>query len=320
MVGEALASLQRQTMTDFEVVVVDDGSTDGTADLVTATNDSRFVVERHAVNRGVVAALNTGLAIARSRYVARLDHDDLCEPDRLERQLAVLHSSSEIGLVITGARLMDRDGRVTGTILPPPDHPAVRLVLLFGNCITHSSTAFRRDLVVDLGGYDKEFTRAEDYEMWLRLTSITTVGVIQDPLVRYRTWDGNASTTRAAEMDARAHELATRACAAVAGVEPSTSVLDALAGRARLEPPKFEAVFATLDAAMAGVRRECDARRIGIDELRFADIGARLLRRSGVLGTRRPVVGNLARLVRQRPALARAAIRQFGAAARRRFQ
>jgi hypothetical protein len=320
MVGDALASLQRQTMADFEVVVVDDGSTDGTAEILAATNDPRFVIERHAVNRGVVAALNTGLQMARAPFVARLDHDDVSEPDRLERQLGLLCSSPDIGLVITGAHLTDESGHVTGANVPPPDHPTVRLVLMFGNCITNSGTAFRRDLVLDLGGYDPDATMAEDYDLWLRLTGKTTVGVIPDPLVYYRTWDGNMSTTRAAEMAELARSLATRSCREVAGVEPSSAVLDALAGRTRLEASEFEAVFGVLDAAMAGVRGECDARRIGIDEGGFAQMGARLLRRSGVLGGGRPAIGNLARLVLRRPALARAAIGQFGAAARRRLR
>ncbi|GGM66060.1 glycosyltransferase involved in cell wall biosynthesis [Halarchaeum rubridurum] len=164
----AIRSLREQTLTDFEVVVVDDGSTDGTLDIVRRVSDDRFrVVERDDPTGGLPGALNRGVWEARAPYVARQDADDQSHPHRLEEQVDFLDENPDVALVGTGARILRTDGTVKDVrrTKPQPTFPD----LLEKNHFVHGSVAFRRGIVRELGGYDERFEFSEDYDLWLRL-------------------------------------------------------------------------------------------------------------------------------------------------------
>jgi glycosyltransferase involved in cell wall biosynthesis len=182
----SIESILRQTFRDFELVIVDDGSTDGTAAILDAYEDDRIVLHRSSSNVGLTASLNRGLEQAQGRYVARQDDDDISEPDRLERQVSFLEANGKVALLAGAYRRIDGEGTVTATRTVPTDTAAIRWRLLFLNAFTSSSVVFRRDVVTRLGGYDEDFPFAQDYDLWSRIARTEPVAALTAPLVRYR--------------------------------------------------------------------------------------------------------------------------------------
>ena len=172
-IGGALDSVLAQTFTDFEVIVIDDGSTDETADrLQERAHDHRLRVTRHRQNQGLVASLNEGLTLCSGTLVARLDADDACLPTRLEAQVAAFREDPDLVLCATDYERVAPSGVVTHLGQPPPTHAALAVALLTGNRLRHSSAMFRRDAALEAGGYDVGWFPVEDYDLWLRLLEL----------------------------------------------------------------------------------------------------------------------------------------------------
>jgi glycosyltransferase involved in cell wall biosynthesis len=188
-VGEAIESVLAQTFADWELVVVDDGSTDRTHGVVAAYDDPRIRLIEIEHSGLPAVARNRGLAASESRYVAFLDADDLWRPHKLARQLAVLDSRPEVGLVHTGFEQL-RDG-VLEPYLPPPElsgnGPQFER-LAVGNYIANSSVLLRRDMLTRHGFFDEDprLRGTEDFELWLRLSPHTTFAYVEEPLLVYR--------------------------------------------------------------------------------------------------------------------------------------
>lgn len=204
----AVESILGQTLSNFELLIVDDGSQDGTLAILDrfAASDNRIRVLKQAP-LGVAAALNTGLGAAKAAIVARMDADDIAAPERLARQLAALKSRSNAVAIGSACRVLDRDGKLLGYRSPPiqPDH--IRRSLLHGNCIIHPTMMLRRDPVLRLGGYRSAFRFCEDFDLWLRLSEHYDLINLPEALLDYRehdrqlTWqniEGRAMTELAA--------------------------------------------------------------------------------------------------------------------------
>jgi glycosyltransferase involved in cell wall biosynthesis len=188
--GRALDSLLRQTFRDFEVVVVDDGSSDRTAEIASeyAEIDERVRVLRNEANRGLVFTRNRCLSEARSAFLAIADADDISEANRLAAQLSFLEDHPDVGAVGADVILIDEHDRETG-LLPQQFYGAddVRFFLLFGPCLHNPTTIYRRDVLEQVGGYSDGFDGgAEDYDLWTRLSAFTKLENLKEPLVRYR--------------------------------------------------------------------------------------------------------------------------------------
>jgi glycosyltransferase involved in cell wall biosynthesis len=212
-ISRAIGSLLAQTLDDLELIVVDDGSTDATAGLLSGVRDPRLVVERQA-RAGLAAALNRALGRARAPLIARLDVDDIALPARLERQRAFLQAHPEVGLLGTAARVVDESGRDVEIIRPPEDDRAIRRALIRRNPFVHSSVMLRRALVASVGGYDVSFVVAQDYDLWLRLSAITRMANLAEPLVIRHLVSGRVTASREDERlraEARARWRAVRA-------------------------------------------------------------------------------------------------------------
>jgi glycosyltransferase involved in cell wall biosynthesis len=185
-VGRAVASILAQTFRDFELVVLNDASTDGSMDVVEGFRDARLRIVRNASNIGLARTLNVGLAAAEGELVARMDADDISEPTRFERQVAFLDANPAVALVGTWARWIDEDDRPFTTIRFPTDAAEIERSLLEENCIFHPSVMFRRRPIQALGGYSIATPLSQDYDLWLRLSERHALANLPEFLVRYR--------------------------------------------------------------------------------------------------------------------------------------
>ena len=182
----ALESVLAQTFGDFELVVVDDGSTDSSRAIVDSYGDPRIRLLANETNIGLTRSLNRGLAACRGRYVARQDADDLSRPERLARQVELLDRRPDVALVASGYTRIDDEGRETGDRPVPLDATAIRWRLLFLNAFAHSSVTLRGDVVAALGGYDESVHYAQDYELWSRIAERHGVAALPERLASYR--------------------------------------------------------------------------------------------------------------------------------------
>lgn len=183
---QAVTDVLRQTFRDFELLVVDDGSTDDSLAVVRGFDDPRVRILELGKNRGLVGALNAGLAEARGQWIARQDADDRCHQDRLEQQSRILGMNPEAVLIYSRARLIGGRGWWRGSLNPPVDDPGLRWDLCFRNAVPHTSAAFPGDLVRDrLGGYRGDNVTA-DYDLWSRLLRLGVACGVPRQLVSYR--------------------------------------------------------------------------------------------------------------------------------------
>jgi glycosyltransferase involved in cell wall biosynthesis len=180
----AVTSILTQTHDDLELLVIDDGSTDGSGEWLDALTDARVRV-LHQPNRGLVATLNRGLAQARHDLVARMDADDVSEPRRLELQVRHLLDHPEVAAVGCCYRVVDEQDRLVQEAHTAADPAYQHRRLYFRNVLPHAGMTFRRDVVRAAGGY-REVGPVEDYDLWVRLAAAHAVASLPQPLLRYR--------------------------------------------------------------------------------------------------------------------------------------
>jgi glycosyltransferase involved in cell wall biosynthesis len=184
---EAVQSVVDQTFTDWEMVAVLDGSTDGSDRVVESFQDSRIRLFRMAPPGGFPYTLNFGLKRCRAELVARMDQDDICFPNRLGRQVAAFDSRPALAVLGTSAQIVDESSKVVGERSVVTGVRRVGTALLWRNQLIHPSVMFRRKLILDLGGYDPASSPIfEDYELWLRVVSRGEVDNLGEPLLKYR--------------------------------------------------------------------------------------------------------------------------------------
>ena len=200
---QALDGLSRQTLTDFEILALEDGSTDGTPELLASWRDDRLrVIPTGGV--GVAAALTVGLDEARSPFIARHDADDVSVPGRLEAQARYLATRTDVGVVASVAEYIDGGGDVVDNDWVRTvrrDHDValmpeqIRDLMPLTCCITHGSVMARAGVLRAAGGYRQSTAPAEDYDLWLRLLPHTPIAKLPDRLYRYRLHDAQVSAT-----------------------------------------------------------------------------------------------------------------------------
>lgn len=165
-VAAAVESILRQTYTDFEFVIVNDGSTDDTSRILKSFNDRRIrLVERE--NRGFAASLNQGIALARGRYIARMDGDDIAYPDRFERQYTFMEENPGVAILGGQAEIIDETGKRTGQMRCPATPDNIEKCLRFLCPMCHPTYFVRKELYTTLNGY-RELPPVEDYDFLLR--------------------------------------------------------------------------------------------------------------------------------------------------------
>jgi glycosyltransferase involved in cell wall biosynthesis len=187
--SEAVESILVQTMPDFELLVIDDGSTDGSGELASAYRDPRIRVLRNDSNVGLTRSLNRGLELAQADLIARQDADDISYPDRLMRQVTFLEEHPSVALVGTQSSQVDVNGRRSRLRGWPKSTGklGIRWQLMFDNPFIHTSVMFRRSVVWEqLGGYQETFRTNQDFELWSRVAARHEVRNLPDMLVVLR--------------------------------------------------------------------------------------------------------------------------------------
>lgn len=190
---ETLESVIKQTFTDFEVLIIDDGSTDNIRQWYINLVDKRIKLICQE-NQHLAAARNTGIDHSLGEYLAFLDADDIWEPTKLEKQVNCLESNFKIGLVHTWTVLIDYQGKPTGKALKSQAEGQVWQQIVQKNTIVVSSVMVRYSCLQNLGAFDRDLHYCEDYDLWIRLAAHYDFAVVKEFLTRYRLHPGSLST------------------------------------------------------------------------------------------------------------------------------
>ena len=185
---EAVESVLEQTFTDYEFIIINDGSTDGSSDMLRqyAQFDERICVH-HQENRGLTASLNKGCKLARGRYIARMDADDISLPERLAKQVHYMETHPEIGVLGTWVEYIDESGETYGQWRMPTQPGLIGWSLIFGTCLAHPTVIMRSDVLKSLNYYRLEALHVEDYDLWTRASFSTRLANLPEVLLKRRT-------------------------------------------------------------------------------------------------------------------------------------
>ncbi|HLP00129.1 MAG TPA: glycosyltransferase [Fimbriimonas sp.] len=192
----AMEGVRAQTYTDFEVIAIDDGSTDGSREWLAQQPDIKLVLNEK--NLGTYGTLNKGLELATGDYVAVLNDDDVWMPNKLLKQVRLLEDNPRVGLVHTEGEFIDGNGQVfegqpLGFSFPRFETGDILLDLVYENKIIASAAVFRHKVVKELGGYNDAYFGSGDWELWFRIAEHCHVGCVNEKLTQYRVHGANAS-------------------------------------------------------------------------------------------------------------------------------
>lgn len=232
---EAIQSILDQSYQDFEIIIVSEhGTSTASLETISRFSDPRIVHLHNYERIGLVRSLNRGLSAARGKYIARMDGDDVCEKDRFERQKAFLEKHHEVGGVGTAITFIDGKGRAIITSRYPDRPKVVRWEMFFRSAIANPSVMFRSDILKKVGVYNEAVTLAEDYDLWLRVLTVSELANIPDALLRYRIHGSNISSVREAETSSIADRLALGAITKLTGEDCSMEAVSCLRDRSRI--------------------------------------------------------------------------------------
>lgn len=220
----AIESIIRQTYRDFELIIVNDGSTDTSRSIILSYHDPRIVFVDSVKNGGLVAAMDASLARARGIYIVRADADDISMPTRIEEQVRFMEEHPDVGAV---SAWMLTTGTTEGYLMRSFTEPEdIRANLLFNTSIAQPASCIRTSVLKSPGlGYGPAFKDgAEDYDLWTRMSRTTKLACLPRPLVRYRLHSANVSTVRATANQVNARAIRRRQLAAL-GIAPTEEEL-----------------------------------------------------------------------------------------------
>jgi glycosyltransferase involved in cell wall biosynthesis len=266
-VGAAVESVLAQTFRDFELCIVDDGSDDGTDQVLRphAARDPRVRLLRRP-NTGLVGALNDSVRMARGEFLARMDADDLCAPERFERQVAFLRANPDHVMCGTQAVTIDPYGCELYPWSFKTDHAEIDAELMAGrgSALLHPTVMMRREAVLRVGGYDPKWDYAEDLCLFLKLAEVGKVANLPEPLLRYRLHYASVNHTRHDRQRALRRGIMAEAYA-----RRGVPMPEGIAFPRKAPPPRYEQTCSWGWAALK--KRNLDAaRRHAWDAVRLA--------------------------------------------------
>lgn len=195
----AIQSILHQSFPDFELIIINDGSTDRTGEIIESETDLRIVYIKNEVNRGLIYSLNKGIDLAKGKYIARMDADDICLPERFYRQTSFLENHDDIAVVASTVILINEKDQETGVW--ELDRKTITLAdikktMPFKNCIAHPTVMMRSGYAKALG-YRRRQKNIEDYDLWLRLLNRGySIAKIEEPLLLYRIHDDSVTENK----------------------------------------------------------------------------------------------------------------------------
>lgn len=190
-VEEAIQSVLDQTYRDFELIIINDGSTDNSSQIINSFSDTRIIYVNNQKNSGLIQTLNDGLRIAKGKYIARMDADDICLPDRFKKQVEVLEKNDKVVLVSSDFYEMKGSDLKLSSGFAKSDE--MKTVLLFAPGIAHPTVMMRNIFKDGVLKYQEEFKHVEDYQLWTDLSSVGDFVNISYPLLKYRSHDAQVS-------------------------------------------------------------------------------------------------------------------------------
>ena len=198
---EALESILNQSFHDFEFVVVDDGSSDGSASILDSYEgrDARLRI-CHRQHAGLAESLNYGCSIALGKYIARMDADDIAVRDRLMWQVDYMETHPQVGVLGGAVEYIDSSGRSLGNHSYPADDRELKAALAFGCPLWHPTVLFRREILASTGGYRAVVVDAEDYDLWLRVADQFDLANLERVLLKYRIHPHQVSVRKSAQQ------------------------------------------------------------------------------------------------------------------------
>jgi len=199
---QAIDSVLNQTYQEFILLLINDGSTDKSEQIIESYTDERIKYVKNEKNLGLVATLNKGLQMIHTKYIARMDADDICRPKRLEYQVQFMEANDGIALLGTWANLIDEDGKLVGSLTPYSDERRIRTALLFSNIFVHSSIMMRKSVLEENGWcYNQEHKAVEDYGLWIKFASKYQVAILEQKFLDYRLNSNGIMSSENAHME-----------------------------------------------------------------------------------------------------------------------
>ena len=191
--SEAIDSILAQTFSDFEFLIINDGSTDSTVSIVNSYDDFRLKLVHNEENLGLRKSLNKGLQLACGDFIARMDQDEISLPNRFSEQVDFLAKHRDIGCCGTLTRTF---GDHEHEWIYPLEHNRIKATLLFHSCLVHASVMMRREVLRKSNiFYDEQFPHAEDYELWIRLSRVTRIANLESILLLHRIHNSSTGAT-----------------------------------------------------------------------------------------------------------------------------
>ncbi|MFQ2222915.1 glycosyltransferase [Aeromonas enteropelogenes] len=195
-IRDSVNSILEQSYKNIELIIINDGSTDSTFDIIKSFSDERIrIISRE--NKGLIFSLNEGISLAKGRFIARMDADDISEPDRIERQVKFLEKNKDINIVGASVYLIDVLGEKIGDLDYHLSPFWVKLRLLFDSCICHPSILARRD-VFDEVRYDEDYQYAEDFKLWSEVVFNKNLNIqsLKNKCLQYRVHGNSISASK----------------------------------------------------------------------------------------------------------------------------
>jgi glycosyltransferase involved in cell wall biosynthesis len=182
---ETIESILNQTFRDFEFLIIDDGSTDQTEEIISSFIDERIHFVKNNENLKIISTLNKGLSLARGKYIARMDSDDICALNRLERQVEFLENNPSVGLVGSDYKSF---GTINSSIHYASQYEDLKFAALFYNPFCHPSIMMRKEILSKFSlSYNPDFLHVEDYKLWTEFLIYTDCQNLSEELISYRT-------------------------------------------------------------------------------------------------------------------------------------